>query len=385
MKSIYLDNAATSWPKPPGVVEALAGYYTDVGASAGRGSYHRAVASASILYDAREKLARLFNVQKSEQFIFTLNATMALNMAIKGVLNPGDRVVTSVMEHNSVLRPLEGLRERIGIKVDYVPASSDGLVDPAGFATELGKGKTKLVTLVHASNVCGAIQPIAEVAKLAKEHGALFLVDAAQTAGVLPLDFSTLGADMVAFPGHKGLLGPLGTGVLWIREGLDIVPLVEGGTGTQSALRQQPAEMPERCEAGSHDAAGIAGLSVALDYILQRGVPAILAHERGLAGHLREGLVFIKGVTVLGPKDSQHYTGVSSFTVNGFDPSEVGMILDSKYDIMVRTGLHCAPMAHQAMGTYATGSVRASVGPFSTTADVDSLLNAVTEICREVK
>jgi len=385
MKSIYLDNAATSWPKPPGVVEALAGYYTTVGASAGRGSYHRAMASANILYDAREKLARLFNVHKSEQFIFTLNATMALNMAIKGVLVPGDRVVTSAMEHNSVLRPLEGLKERIGIKVDYVPASSQGLLDPAGFAAELGKGRTKLVALVHASNVCGAIQPIMEVAKLAKEHGALFLVDAAQTAGVLPLDLSALGADMVAFPGHKGLQGPLGTGVLWIREGLDIIPLVEGGTGTQSAFRQQPPEMPERCEAGSHNAAGIAGLSAALDYILERGVLNILAHERGLAGRLREGLAGINGITVLGPTDPQRYTGVVSFTVKGYDPAEVGMILDSKFGVMVRTGLLCAPMAHQALGTYATGSVRASVGPFTTTEEVDTLLNALSEISHEVR
>jgi cysteine desulfurase family protein len=343
------------------------------------------VASASILYDTREKLARLFGVNKSEQFIFTLNATMALNMAIKGVLNPGDRVITSVMEHNSVLRPLEGLKERTGIEVVYVPASSQGLVDPADFAAELGKCKTKLVTLVHASNVCGAIQPVVEVAKLAHEHGALFLLDAAQTAGVLPLDFSTLGADMVAFPGHKGLLGPLGTGVLWIREGLDIVPLVEGGTGTQSALRQQPPEMPERCEAGSHNAAGIAGLSVGLDYVLNRGVEDILAHERGLARHLRENLEHINSITVLGPTNPLQYTGVISFTVKGYDPAEVGMILDSEYGVMVRTGLLCAPLAHQALGTYSTGSVRASVSPFSTTDEVDSFLNALSEISREVK
>jgi cysteine desulfurase family protein len=385
MKSVYLDNAATSWPKPPGMVEALAGYYTAVGASAGRGSYHRAMASANILYETREKLAKLFNVQQSEQFVFTLNATMALNLAIKGVLAPGDRVVTSAMEHNSVLRPLEGLKERIGIAVNYVPASAQGLVNPQDFARELGKGKTKLVALVHASNVCGAIQPIAEVGKLAKEHGALFLVDAAQTAGLLPLDFSTLGADMVAFPGHKGLLGPLGTGALWIRPGLDIIPLVEGGTGSQSALTKQPPEMPERCEAGSHDAAGIAGLGVAVDYIIQRGEEDILSHERRLAVHLHNRLKQIKGISVLGPTDPAQYTGVTSFTVQGYDPAEVGMLLDSRYDIMVRTGLHCAPRAHQALGTYATGSVRASVGPFSTDEDVDSLLGAMNEICCEVK
>lgn len=380
MKPIYLDNAATSWPKPAGVIEALSAYYTEVGATAGRGEYGRALASARILYDARNKLAMLFNTAHSERFIFTLNATMALNMAIKGILQPGDRVVTSVMEHNSVVRPLEGLKERIGINVEYIPASSEGLIDPDDFARSLREKPAKLVVLVHSSNVCGTIQPIDAVGRIAHENGAVFLVDAAQSAGAVPIDLEKTPIDILAFPGHKGLLGPLGTGALYIDPCIELIPLIEGGTGSNSALIKQPEYLPDHYEAGSHNAAGIAGLIVALDYLQERTVKSILCHESELAHTIKERLVAIDGLTVYGPKNSELHTGVVSFTIAGYDPSEVGMMLENRFGIMVRTGLHCAPLAHKALGTYQSGSVRASVGPFTTIEEIDALTLNVAEI-----
>jgi cysteine desulfurase family protein len=377
---LYFDNAATSFPKPPAVEQALLSYHRDIGASAGRGTYPRAVAAGRLLDETRGLLARLFHVRKPEQLIFTFNTSDALNLAIKGIpWKAGDSAVVSMMEHNSVMRPLHALQERFGIKIIKVKASPEGLVDPIDVAKAID-ARTRLIALVHGSNVSGTLQPVAEVGDIARRKGIPLLVDAAQTAGALPIDVEEMKIDLLAFPGHKALMGPLGTGALYIREGLQLETLKEGGTGSRSEREVQPDFLPDRYEAGSHNALGIAGWKAALEFVLEKGVEAIRAHEETLMDQFFNGLKDIPGLTVYGPKRADDQVAVVSMRLGELAPAEFSYRLFERGGLMTRSGLHCAPGAHQTIGTYPDGTTRFSFGYFNTPADIQHALNVLRNI-----
>ncbi len=376
-RNLYMDNAATSFPKPESVEKALLDYHRNIGASAGRGAYPRAVAAGRLLDDTRKLLCRLFNVHKPEQFIFTFNASDALNLAIKGIdWKEGDAAVVSQMEHNSVLRPLHALRERVGIKVIKVKASKEGIVDPIEVARAIVP-QTKLIAVVHGSNVSGSLQPIADIGDIAHRKGIPFLVDAAQTAGAVPIDVQAMKIDLLAFPGHKALLGPLGTGALYIREGLKLNTFKEGGTGSQSEQDIQPEFLPDRYESGSHNALGIAGWKAGLEFIEQQTVEKIRAAEERLTAKFLYGLKDIPGLTVYGPRDAAKQVAVVSMRLNDLAPAELSHRLFESGGLMTRSGLHCAPGAHRSIGTYPTGATRFSFGYFNTPADIDQALKTL--------
>ncbi len=380
-RSIYLDNAATSFPKPEAVWQAMDRYNRGVGASAGRGSYREAVEAGRILDSCRDKLRRLLGVAEAARVVFTFNASDALNIALKGVLRPGDHVVTTWMDHNSVLRPLRELEERGGVRVTRVRASAEGVV-AAGDVAQALRDDTRLVVMLHASNVTGSLQPAREVAALAHARGALFLLDAAQTAGARPVLPDELGADLMAFPGHKSLLGPLGTGALYMREGLEVLTLREGGTGSRSEEDRQPQDLPDRHEAGSHNLPGIAGLEAALDYLLARGLDEVERHKRELCRAFLEATAGVPRLSVLGPRDPAAREPVFPLLVDGFDCQEVGTLLDVEFGIKARSGLHCAPLAHRSIGSFPGGATRLSFGPLNTLDDVAAAAEALCAIAR---
>lgn len=357
---------------------AILRYLDDVAASAGRGAYREAAIAGEILEDCRSALARLLGAPIPERIVFTLNCTDALNLGLKGVLREGDHVVTTWMDHNSILRPLSHLEASGFVTVTRVRADRDGIVDPDDIAHAFTP-KTRLVATLHASNVSGSVQDIAAIGAACRERGALFLVDAAQTAGALPIDVGTLPIDLLAFPGHKALLGPLGTGALWMSDRVDVAPLREGGTGSRSELAVQPGFLPDRLESGSHNLVGIAGLLASVEFVLEQGVDAIAAHERGLCERFAARAKAVPGVTIHGPLDPGRRVPVFSITVDGYDPLELGAHLDAAYGIKVRSGLHCAPLAHQTLGTHDTGTTRISAGCFTTLEDVDRAIDAVEE------
>jgi cysteine desulfurase family protein len=377
--SIYLDNAATSFPKPESVYQALDRFARTELANPGRGGHKMALAAERILDDARHRLNQLFHGAAPERFIFTLNCTDALNIAFKGVLNPGDHVVTTDLEHNSVSRPLRAMELAGTIALTRVRADETGTINPAGIRAAL-MPKTRLVALTHASNVLGTVQPISEIGQMVREHGSLFLVDAAQTAGVIPIDIAAQRIDLLAFPGHKALFGPTGTGALYVGERANLRPWREGGTGGDSASETQPQEFPYFLEGGTPNVLGIAGLVAGLQFVEERGPAAIHRHEMDLAGRLRRRLEQIDGVTVFGHDDATRSLGTLSFKTESLAPADLGGILDQSFDIAVRPGLHCAPYIHRSLGTFPDGLVRASVGPFTTPDDVDRLADAVKEI-----
>ncbi len=376
----YLDHAATSFPKPEEVTRAMTRYLTDVGVAAGRGASARAVEAGRVVAEARGKLARLLHVEDPNRIVFTLNATDALHLAFLGILKPGDRVVTTVMEHNSVLRPLRSHETRGGVVV-RVAADAEGVVQLSELRTALVPG-TRLLAIQHASNVTGAIQPVAEAAALAHRVGALVLVDAAQTMGTRAVDPAELGADLVAFAGHKGLLGPLGTGALWVAPHVDLAPVREGGTGTHSEDDRQPSSWPDRHESGSANTPGIAGLDAALDVLLARGIDAIAAHKAMLGERFLERIRAVGRVEVFGPTSMRAREAVFPLRIPGLDPHELALVLDSAFGIEVRAGLHCAPLAHRAIGTFEGGAVRASFGMTSTEDDVDAIVSALASIAQ---
>lgn len=379
---IYFDNAATSYPKPPSVETALLEFHRNLGASAGRGAYPRAVLTGRLLEDTRKLLGSLFHIRKVSQIIFTLNASDALNLAIKGIdWHAGDSAVVSMMEHNSVLRPLHALKNRKGIKIAKVKASPEGLVDPIDVAKALDS-HTKLIALVHASNVTGTIQPIAEVGDIARRKGIPFLVDAAQTAGVVPIDVEAMKIDLLAFPGHKALLGPLGTGALYIREGIDLDTLREGGTGSQSEHEVQPDFLPDRYEPGSHNALGIAGWKAGLEFIIQETVDRIRAHEMKLMDQFLRGAAKIKNLVAYGPSKTSQRVALASIRVDEYAPGELSHRLFERGGLMTRSGLHCAPGAHQAAGTYPLGTTRFSFGYFNTPEDIDQALAVLENLAQ---
>lgn len=374
---IYLDNAATSLPKPRGVAEAVAEAIGRAG-NPGRSGHLLSIGSARDLFIARERLAELFGCRDSSRFAFTENATGSLNRALKGLLKPGDHVVTTAVEHNSVMRPLKRL-EAAGVSVTVVPADPTGTVDADAVVDAIRKD-TRLVAVTHASNVSGAVQPVEAIVRGAKARGVLTLIDAAQTAGVLPIDLSSLPVDLLASSGHKGLLGPQGTGFLFVREGVPLTPLIEGGTGSRSEDDHQPEFYPDCLESGTPNSVGIAGLSVALAWLLRKGVETVRAKELELLSELLEGLRRVPGAIVYGPEEPVQRACAVSFNLAGADPGEVGRRLEREAGILARAGLHCSPNAHRTLGTFPQGTVRVSPGPFTTRREIKAFLAAVRRI-----
>jgi cysteine desulfurase family protein len=379
---IYLDNAATSWPKPPGVARAVSDALTHAAGNPGRTSHQRAMDAALLVQECRENLAQLFGVTNPLRICFTANTTDALNLAIKGAVSPGDHVICSSMEHNSVWRPLTALQKR-GVEFSIAQADPLGVVDPAS-VERLIRPNTRLIAMIHASNVSGSIQPVAAIGRIARDRGIPMLLDAAQTAGSIPIDVQAMYIDLLAFPGHKDLLGPQGTGGLYVSERVDLQPLKEGGTGSESNNPQQPACYPDRMESGTLNLPGIAGLNQSVRYVLRRGVAAIARHEARLTQRLLKGLVNIKGVTVYGPGVGVERAPVVSFNIHGMDPVYVATELERRADMACRPGWHCAGLAHRTLGTAETGTVRLSPGPFTRTAEIEKVLAAVAEVAREV-
>lgn len=375
---IYLDNAATSHPKPESVYQAVDHALREIGASPGRGGYRRGLDASRIIFDAREKLAELFGISDSARLVFTGSATEALNLAIAGMLRPGEHAVTTTMEHNSVSRPLR-LAETRGASVTRVPCDRSGFLNPRDLAAAL-RPETRLIVLSHCSNVTGTIQPVAEIGQLANRAGIPLLVDAAQSAGIIPLDVKALGISLLAAPGHKGLLGPQGTGFLYVGEGLELPPLLVGGTGGHSSDEEQPEEMPARFESGTLNTPGIAGLRAGVEFILTTGSETLRKKEMTLVRQLLAGLAEIKEISLHGPAPEKERGGIVSFTIEGRDPAMIGFTLDQQYDIEVRTGLHCAPWAHRTIGTYPTGTIRVSPGWFTTETEIETFLRAMRQI-----
>lgn len=379
---IYLDNSATTWPKPESVYEAVNCFQREIGAPNGRSAYREAVESNRIVERARRGVAGLINVAEPSQVIFAFNCSDALNLAIHGVVQPRDHVVTTVCDHNSVLRPLRALRESAEIEVTYVPCDGSGFVSPDDIRVAL-RPDTRLVAVNHASNVTGALQPIEAIGKIVREHEALYLVDAAQSLGHVPLDVTRVDADLLAAPGHKGLLGPLGTGFLYIRPGVEdqVVPLRYGGTGTQSEEDRQPEVLPEKYEPGNHNLIGLAGLVAACDFLQRKSIAAIHAHHVALTERLITGFQEIDGITIYGPPLSSNRSSVVSINAEGYDPQELAAVLEASHHIQCRAGLHCAPRMHAALGTAATGgAVRFSPGFSTTLEEIDTVVAAVQEV-----
>jgi cysteine desulfurase/selenocysteine lyase len=384
-RRLYLDNAATSFPKPQGVHDAMLRYATELGASAGRGAYYEAIETAALMTECRRRLNKLFNGQNPDHFVFTLNCSESLNLAIKGLVDPRGRghAICTHIDHNSILRPLRALEEYGWLDVTRVEVDpKTGLVDPREIARSI-RPDTKLIAITHASNVTGTVQPIREVGRIAREHNVPMIVDAAQSAGHLPIDVQADCIDLLAAPGHKGLLGPLGTGFLYIRPGLEKIlrPLKEGGTGSVSEADRQPDFMPDRFEAGSHNAIGIAGLSAGVKWILDQGIETLATHDRELTLTFIEGISDIAGLTYYGPRGPRDRVGVFSVRLDGYDPHELAMVLETSYGILTRAGIHCAPLAHEAIGTASLGgTTRFSFGPFVSAQDVQYATDALAQI-----
>ena len=382
---IYLDNAATSYPKPKEVGRAMLHFLENVGANPGRSGHRLSIEAGRMLYQTRESLAEVFNVDDPLRIIFTLNVTEALNLTLKGLLQPGDQVITSSMEHNSVMRPLRELEKR-GVEVKVVPCSPQGELDSVDIKMSIKKN-TKLIVLNHGSNVIGSILPISAVGAIARDYGVLFLVDTAQTAGCYPLDIKEDNIDLLAFTGHKGLYGPPGTGGLVVGERVDIKklnPLKVGGTGSRSESEEQPDFLPDIYESGTPNTVGLNGLNEGVRYILKEGVDKIRQYELELTQKLIEGLKEISGVVVYGEDQIKDRVAVISFNIKEQLSSEVGLRLDEEYNIMSRVGLHCAPAAHKTIGTFPIGTVRFSMSWFNTFEEVDQTILAVRNIARRV-
>ena len=383
-KIIYLDNAATTFPKPREVLHRMVDAYARFGVNPGRSGYDLCMVAGELVFETRKALAAFFGGKTPERLVFAANATDALNLAILGVLKPGDHAITTTIEHNSVIRPLNHLHRDSRVEVDFVPVELDGRVDPDEIARRF-RPNTRLVVVNHGSNVIGTIQPVAEIGRRCRERGILLAVDAAQTAGVIPIDIETMCIDLLAFTGHKSLLAPTGTGGLLVRDGVEVRTTRFGGTGVHSAHPFHLEEYPYRLEAGTCNVLGIAGLHFALEYLLERGIGEVHKQEMALFARLQDGLARIEGVVLHGTTSLEHRLAVLSFTVTGRDPADVGALLDADYNIAARTGLQCAPLIHEQMGTAPHGTVRLSVGPMNVRSDVEAAVAAVSEIAAEVK
>ena len=378
---IYLDNAATTLRKPAGVIEAVVTAMQTAG-NAARGAHGASLGAAGTVYDTRCKLAALFGCPRPDHVAFSANATGALNVAIYGLLGPGDHAISTDLEHNSVLRPLYDLEER-GMGLDFVPADRRGCVRYEDFEA-LMKPNTKAVVCTHASNLTGNLLDVKRIAEIAHRHGAYLIVDAAQTAGSFPIDMTDMGVDVLCFAGHKGLLGPQGTGGLCVRPGVELRPLLRGGSGVQSHNRRQPSQYPTRLEAGTLNGHGIAGLGAALDYLERQGVEKLYRREHALMTQLYEGVSVIEGVTVYGDFSAKDRAAIVALNVRDLDSSMVADALYTDFGIAVRAGAHCAPRMHAALGTTEQGTVRFSLSPFNTEEEIAAAVEAVRAIAEEV-
>ncbi|MEB2308642.1 MAG: aminotransferase class V-fold PLP-dependent enzyme [Candidatus Brocadiaceae bacterium] len=379
---IYLDNAATTYPKPEIVYKTMDTFYRTLGANPGRSGYRMSVAAEKEIEDTRAAIAQLFGIKDPKRLIHTFNATDAINMGIKGLLKPGDHVITTYLEHNAVSRALHGLEKRNIISVTKVKNSPEGFIDPVDIRNAL-TSKTRLIIMTHASNVLGTIQPVREVGMIAHENNIIFMVDAAQTAGVCEIDVNEYFIDILAFTGHKGPLGPTGTGGLYVRERLTLDPWREGGTGFEPASLSQPEELPFKLESGTPNTVGIAGLRAGIEYVFSKGITTIRRHEQNLTNKIIQAFLHDPRFVLYGTTDITKKVGILSMNVKGFKPAEIGAILDQSFNIAIRPGLHCAPFAHQIMGTFPDGAVRVSPGCFNTENDVDQFITALNKIANE--
>jgi len=377
---MYLDNAATSWPKPPEVRKAMTDALERAGGNPGRSGHRLSIAAARVVYDTRELVAGFFGVDDPLRVVFTANATHALNLALNGILKPGDSVVTTSVEHNSVMRPLRRL-EKKGVRVTVAPCAPDGSLDTQVLEGALDSS-TRLVVLTHASNVVGTILPVAEVAAITHRRGAILLVDAAQTAGAVPINMGSMGIDLLAFTGHKELQGPTGVGGLVIGDGVDvslIEPLMSGGTGSRSESEEQPDELPDKFESGTANVVGIAGLGAGMRWVMDRGIETLRSQQKAQTRSLLEDLSGLPGVTVYGALAPERSVSIVSFTAVGKSVSEIGLRLDDEFGVLTRVGLHCAPAAHRTIGTFPEGTVRLAPGVFT---GLDEIKEAVSAIAR---
>lgn len=376
---IYLDNAATSFPKPKEVADAVYDFMINNGTSSGRGSYKKAMQSDYIVYECRKLIGNLFNFDDPKKVVFTSNVTDSLNIAIRGILKENDHVITSSLEHNAVWRCLKTLEKDINIKIDTVECSKDGITNPEDIKKYIRKD-TALIVFTQASNVLGTIQPIKEIGKIARENKIVFLVDAAQSAGAMKIDIKEDNIDILAFTGHKSLLGPMGTGGLIINTDIDIKPLKAGGTGGDSAYEYQPDYYPNHLETGTSNVSGIAGLRAAIKFLNREGIDNIHNKEKELTKYALQRLETVKDIEVYGPKDCEKILSVISFNIKNKRPEDISTILDQKYDIMLRAGLHCAPTAHSVINTKDRGSLRIGIGYFNTKDNIDKLVEALNNL-----
>ncbi|WP_408955313.1 aminotransferase class V-fold PLP-dependent enzyme [Natroniella sp. ANB-PHB2] len=379
---IYLDNAATTWPKPEKVYQTMDDFMRSYGANPGRAGYQMANQAGEIIFAARRLLARLFNAASIQEIIFTANATEALNLAIKGYVRPGDHIITTSLAHNSILRPVKELEKR-GVEVSIIKVDQKGQVQIEEIRSALRKN-TKLVVMAHASNVTGSLLPIKEVSQLVADSEVKLLVDAAQTAGVYQIDVQKLGVDMLAFTGHKALFGPQGTGGLYLKEGIELKPLIQGGTGSYSEDINQPKLRPDLYESGTPNTVGIAGLKAGVEFILAEGLDKIKEHENNLIIYLQEQLKQISEVTLYGTLDLKKKAPLLAFNLGVENSGEIGYILDKAFNISVRTGLHCAPLAHESLGTLEQGVIRVSPSYFNTRGEIREFIIAINEIAEEI-
>jgi len=375
---VYFDNAATSYPKPPSVYEAINFTLQHVGANPGRGEHSLSQSANRIIFEARETIAEFFNIPNSRNIVFTSNGTEAINLALKGFLKPGDHGIISSMEHNSVVRPLNSLKKD-GVNVTIVQCDKEGKLNPDYVFKEI-KENTRLIVLTHASNVTGTILPVEEIGEIAAKKGIPLLVDAAQTAGTIPIDVVRNSISLLACPGHKSLLGPQGTGFLYICEGFNLKPLIEGGTGSNSELSEQPDFLPDRFQSGTLNTPGIAGLKAGIEFINKKSIQTIKEHEDMLSKTFINKLKEINRVRIYGPLSIKEKTAVVSFNIKGKDSADIATALDEKYQIMVRVGLHCSPHAHKTIGTFPDGTIRVSFSIFNTVHEIDYFIDSLKVI-----
>jgi len=377
---IYLDNGATSFPKPEAVYTFMDQFYRNNGVSPGRSGYDLSIETGNIIEDTRKTMAAYFNGRDPNRLIFTANSTDALNLAINGLLSPGDHVITTTLEHNAVLRPLHHMTVYNDVEVDYLPFDKNGVINPKDFVSKF-KTNTRLVVVNHGSNVIGTVQPLKEIGKLCKKKGVTFLVDASQTAGKLPIDIEEMNIDVIAFTGHKSLLGPTGIGGLYVKENVTIKHTRAGGTGVKSAEKHHLEEYPYRLEYGTLNTVGIAGLYAGVKWVMDQGIDKIHRHEMALTEQLRDGLDKIENVVTYCSEDLTNHIGVLSFNVHGFEAANTATILDGDYNIACRSGLQCAPLVHEQLVTdQISGTVRMGFGPFNTREHVAHAIKAVSEI-----
>jgi cysteine desulfurase family protein len=378
MSGIYMDNAATTYPKPESVYQAVDKFNRCMGGNPGRGSNQQSIQAGSVLLETRQTLARLFNVEECLDIAFTANVTESLNIGLKGVLRPGDHVITTSMEHNAVARPLFTLRQQ-GVEWTQVTCAADGTLDPDDVRHAI-KSNTRMICTLHASNLTGTIMPIREIGNIARSAGVIYMLDSAQSAGVIPIDVDADNIDILAFTGHKGLFGPQGIGGIYINPVLKIKPMKEGGTGSLSEYLEQPDFMPDILESGTLNTPGIAGLSAGIAFINEQGMNKIYQHEQKLLAQLIDGLQQMKEIKLYGPADPKRQTAVLSFNIKGMDCGELSSRLDYEFGITTRSGMHCAPLAHQTLGSFESGSCRLSPGYFNTSEDINKTLVAIEKL-----